>query len=81
LSTEGDWQERRDGGYFAKGTRVSLDSVVYPFLRGESPERIAESFPALGLEQIFGPLAFYVANRGTINRYLSQGREHFETLR
>jgi uncharacterized protein (DUF433 family) len=58
-----EYVETRDGGYFIKGSRVSLDSAVYAFLRGESPEGIAESFPALGLEQIFGGLAFYLANR------------------
>jgi uncharacterized protein (DUF433 family) len=49
------------------GTRVSLDSVVYAFLRGESPEGIAESYPALTVEQIFGLLAFYLANRDRID--------------
>jgi hypothetical protein len=34
--------ERRDGGYYVTGTRVSLDSVVYAFLRGESPEGIVD---------------------------------------
>jgi hypothetical protein len=55
--------------------------VVYAFLRGESPEGIAESFPALGLEQIFGALAFYIANREIVDRYLSEGRLEFEALR
>ncbi len=35
-----EYVEQRDGGYFIKGARVSLDSVVYAFLRGESPEGI-----------------------------------------
>lgn len=73
--------ERRDYGYFLADTRVSLDSVVYAFLRGESPEGIAESFPALKLEQIFGGLAFYLANRDTIDKYLRDGAEKFEALR
>ena len=60
---------------------MSLDSVVHAFLRGESPEGIAESFPALGLEQIFGALTFYMANREAVDRYLSEGRHEFETLR
>ena len=76
-----EYIEQRNGGYFIEGTRVSLDSVVYAFLRGESPEGIAECFPALGLEQIFGALAFYLANRETVDQYLRQGREEFETLR
>ena len=61
-------------------TRVSLDSVVYAFLRGESPEGVAESFPALSLEQIFGALTFYLANRETIDQYLQEGKQEFELL-
>jgi len=76
-----DYVEQRNGSYFIEGTRVSLDSVVYAFLRGESPEGIAESFPALELEQIFGALAFYMANRATIDRHLSEGRREFESMR
>jgi uncharacterized protein (DUF433 family) len=76
-----EYVERRNGGYFINGSRVSLDSVVYAFLRGESPEGIAESFPSLGLEQIFGALAFYMANREIVDQYLRQGQEEFEALR
>jgi uncharacterized protein (DUF433 family) len=76
-----DYIEERSGAYFVAGTRVSLDSVVLAFLRGESPEGIAESFPALTLEQILGSLAFYLANRDEIDQYLRQGAEDFERLR
>ena len=76
-----DYVEHRSGGYFVSGTRVSLDSVVYSFLRGESPEGIADSFPALTLEQVFGSLAFYLANQVVIDEYLRHGREEFERLR
>ncbi len=76
-----EYVEQRDGGYYIAGTRVSLDSVVYAFLRGESPEGIAESFPALSLEQIFGALAYYSANREKVDAYLSAGRKEFEALR
>jgi uncharacterized protein (DUF433 family) len=76
-----DYIEQRNGGYFIEGTRISLDSVVYAFLKGESPEGIAESFPALGLEQIFGALTFYTANRDEVDGYLSEGRREFETFR
>ena len=48
----GEYVEQRNGGYYVQGTRVSLDSVVYAFLRGESSDGIAESFPALRLEQV-----------------------------
>ncbi len=76
-----DYIEERSGAYFIAGTRVSLDSVVYAFLRGESPEGIAESFPALMIEQILGSLAFYLASRDQIDQYLRQSTEDFEHLR
>jgi uncharacterized protein (DUF433 family) len=76
-----DYVEQRSGAYFIAGTRVSLDSVVHAFLRGESPEGIAEAFPAVTLEQILGSLAFYLANRAEIDQYLCQGKEDFERLR
>ena len=76
-----DYVQQRGGGYYIDGTRVSLDSVVHAFLRGESPEGIAESFPSLTLEQIFGALTFYLANREVVDKYLSRSKEGFETLR
>jgi len=45
--------EQRDRGYWIEGTRISLDSVVYAFLNGKSPERIAQDFPLLSLEQVY----------------------------
>ncbi len=35
-----EYVEQRNGGYYVAGTRISLDSVVYAFNRGDSPERI-----------------------------------------
>jgi len=76
-----DYVEQRDRGYYIAGTRVSLDSVVHAFLRGESPEGIVESFPALSLEQVFGAVAFYLANRETIDAHLRDGRAEFARMR
>ena len=73
--------EKRDGGYYVSGTRVSLDSVVYAFLRGESPEGIVESFPILRLEQAYGAVAFYLAHQPAIDAYLQKGRADFERMR
>jgi uncharacterized protein (DUF433 family) len=76
-----EYVEQRDGGYWIAGTRVSLDSIVYPFLRGTSPESIAQSFPVLTLEEIYGAIAFYLAHQTEVNDYLEQGEEKFEALR
>ena len=36
-----------------------------------SPESIVQSFPLLTLEQVYGALAFYLANRAEIDTYLA----------
>lgn len=68
-----DYVEQRDGGYYLAGTRISLDSVVLPFLDGTSPERILGSFPMIGsLERVYGALTFYLANQEAVNAYLAE---------
>ena len=54
---------------------------MYAFLRGESPEGILESFPALSLEQVFGALAYYTAHRQAVDAYLRAGHAEYEKLR
>jgi uncharacterized protein (DUF433 family) len=76
-----EYVEEREGGLYIAGSRVSLDSIVYAFLRGESPDGIAESFPAIDLEEVFGALAFYLANRAQVDEYLRKGKAEFEKLR
>lgn len=73
--------EQQNGGYYVRGTRVSLDSIVYAFLRGESSDGIAESFPAVTLEQIYGSIAFYLAHRELNEGYLQKGKAEFSRLR
>ncbi len=66
-----EYVNQHDGGYWVADSRVSLDSVVYAFLDGLSPETIvAESFPVLSLEQVYGAIAYYLANRAEIDLYL-----------
>ena len=73
--------ERRDGGYRVRGTRVSLDSIVYAFRNGDSAETIAESFPVLSLEQVYGAIAFYLGHRAEVDEYLAGELEEFERER
>jgi uncharacterized protein (DUF433 family) len=73
--------EKRDGAYLIAGTRVSLDSVVYAFLRGAAPESIAQSYPTLSLEEVYGAIAFYLANQAEIDEVLAANDREFELLR
>ncbi len=72
--------EQHETKYRVAGTRVSLDSVVYAFRRGASPESIQRSYPSLTLEQIYGAITFYLAHQEEIDQYLLEGEAEHEKL-
>lgn len=67
----------RNGGYYVTGTRVSLDTLVYLYRDGASPEGIQDELPSLALEQIHGALAFYLANRKSVDENIAEGEREF----
>ena len=73
--------EQREGSYWVAGTRVSLDSIVYAFRRGASPETIRSSFPVLTLEQVYGALTFYLSKQQEIDDYLQTSEAEYEAAR
>jgi uncharacterized protein (DUF433 family) len=73
--------EQREDAYVVAGTRVSLDSIVYAFLDGQSAEAIAQAFPVLTLEQVYGAITYYLAHRDEVDRYLEARRQDFATAR
>ena len=73
--------ERRDGGYWLASSRVSLDSIIFSFLEGLSPETIAaECFPTLTLEQVYGAITYYLSHRAEIDANLRQAEREFYTF-
>ena len=72
--------EHRDGGYWVTGTRVSLDSLVYGFCDGQSAESLAQSFPVLTLEEVYGAIAYYLAHQECVDTYLQQHEQEVLTL-
>ena len=72
-----EYVEQNESGYWVKGSRVSLDSIVYAFLAGQTAESIAQSFPALALKQVYAAIAFYLDNREQVNAYLAKARARF----
>ena len=79
---EKKYVEYRNKGYWIAGTRVSLDSIVYAFNQGLSPEAIvSECFPTLTLEKVYGTITYYLAHQADIDRYLKNAEMEFEALR
>jgi uncharacterized protein (DUF433 family) len=82
-----EYIERRGGSYYVAGSRVSLDSIVHAFRQGDSPETIAQNFELLSLGEIYGAIAYYLANQPEIDDYLvsqagkwAEGRRSSEPL-
>ncbi|MBZ5607655.1 MAG: DUF433 domain-containing protein [Acidobacteriia bacterium] len=59
--------------YRVGATGVSLDSLVYLYREGMSPESMVESYPTLTLEEVHGALAFYLAHQAEIDAYVAEG--------
>ena len=60
---------------------VSLDSVVIAYRQGYSAEVIQQLYPALTLEEVYGAVAFYLANRDEVDQYLNRQESRWTQLR
>lgn len=63
------------------GTRVSLDSVVYAFNEGATPEEIAQDFPSIELANIYSVIGYYLQNREEVEEYLARRKAQREELK
>jgi len=82
LAMKKEYVERRPKGLYVRDTGVSLASVVFHFQHGASAETILQKFPALGtLENIYGAVAFYLANESAVKSYLAEQTEEWRRFR
>ncbi len=72
--------EERDGVNYVTGTRITLDSIVYAFRAGYSPESIREDFEGLGLADVYGAIAYYLDHQGEVDAYLLRRKEQWTEL-
>ena len=66
-----EYIEKADQVYRIKGTRVALDSVIYKFQQGRSPESIQDAFPSLSLSQVYAAIAYYLDHQTELDEYLA----------
>ncbi len=52
-------------------TRVTLETIVEEYKRGETPESIAENFSAVSLGHVYAVIAFYLSNTDDVETYLT----------
>ena len=69
--------ERRNESFYLIGSRVQLAIVVHDFRNGDTPEAIQSNFSTLTLEQVYGAITFYLANKEEVEKDLAE-RQHAE---
>ncbi|MCI0488459.1 MAG: DUF433 domain-containing protein [Blastocatellia bacterium] len=62
-------------------TRVPLDTVVYAFNQGASPEEIVMSYPTLDLVDVYAVINYYLYNRAEVDAYIQQRESEAERIR
>lgn len=71
----------KGGGLKVGGTRVSLDSVVYAFNRGEDAAEIQRCFDTLSLAEVHAAIAYYLHNKADVDEYLHRRKAESDRLR
>src|SRR5579872_6217330 len=69
-----EYIERREGSFYLIGSRVPLERIVYEFQNGAAPEAIRLDYSTLSLEQIYGAITFYLANKEEVERDMAELR-------
>jgi uncharacterized protein (DUF433 family) len=62
-------------------TRVPLDTVIWEFNHGATPEEIVMRFTTLALADVYSVIAYYLNHQSEIDEYLRSRRERAEQLR
>lgn len=69
------------GVWRAKGTRVSIDSILYAFNNdGASPEEIVWQYDTLDLKKVYAVINYYLHNREKVDKYLAESEKHKRKL-
>ena len=77
---EGVPLEYRDGSIRVIGSRITLDTLVHIFQRGETVEYLAEGFPTLSLEQIKAVIDWYLTHEREADEYLAESEAEAEAV-
>jgi uncharacterized protein (DUF433 family) len=81
INGEHPYVELRDGVRSVRGSRVSLESLVWLWRDGQSAEAIREAYPTLRLAEVYGAIAFYLDHQAEVDRELAEGLARFDAQR
>jgi uncharacterized protein (DUF433 family) len=54
------------------GTRITLDTVVGAYRRGDTPDEIHYGFPSLSLADIYFVISYYLRHREMVDAYIAE---------
>jgi uncharacterized protein (DUF433 family) len=65
-----------------KGTRVGIETVLWDYGLGATPEEIAIRYPTLSLQQVYVTITYYLVSRPALDAYMErvqrQGEEAWQ---
>ncbi len=63
------------------GTRVSLDTVIFAFKQGSTPEEIIADYSTLDLSDVYAVIAYYLQNQAEVENYLRERESQRDGVR
>jgi uncharacterized protein (DUF433 family) len=67
-----------DGMVRVADTRITLDTIVGAYNRGDSPDEIVDGFPSLSLAVVYEVIAYYLRHREMIDAYIAENHRKAE---
>lgn len=74
-------REDAEGVIRVGGTRVTLDTVLTAYMKGSTPEQIAQDYSALDTADIYAAIAYYLRHRDEVEEYLRRRRQQADAVR
>src|SRR5690242_12657938 len=70
-----------DGVVRIASSRVRLETVVYVFNQGASPEEILQQYPSLALSDIYATIGYYLQHRNSVDNYVNERKLDHDRVR
>ena len=65
-----------------QGTRVGIESILYDYIfRARTPEEIEQSYSTVTLDQVYATILYYLRNKETVEKYITDWIEYGEEMR
>ncbi len=62
-------------------TRVSLDTVIFAFKQGSTPEEIIADYSTLDLSDVYAVITYYLQNKAEVEDYLQRRQVQRDEVR